>query len=56
MWIKCGVANHLFHVCHSEGNKFEHLQIQLIEQVSVNYSKNIDKMVWEKEKLLVKGK
>ena len=48
--IRCGVANHLFNVCHSEGNKFEYLQIQLIEQVFVNNSKNIDNMLWEREK------
>ena len=28
--VRCGVANHLLHVCHSEGNKFEYLQIQLM--------------------------
>ena len=43
--VRCGVANHLLNVCHSEGNKFEYLQIQLIEQVSVNNSKNINKML-----------
>ena len=48
--VRCGVANHLLNVCHSEGNKFEYLQIQLKEQVSVNNSKNIDKMLWEREK------
>ena len=37
-------------VCYSEGIKFEYLQIQLIEQVSVNNRKNIDKMLWEREK------
>ena len=48
--VRCGVANHLLNVCQSEGNKFEYLQIQLIEQVSVNNCKNIDKMLWEREK------
>ena len=48
--VRCGVANHLLNVCHSEGNKFEYLQVQLIEQVSVNNSKNIDKMLREREK------
>ena len=33
--VRCGVANHFLNVGHSEGNKFECLQIQLIEQVSV---------------------
>ena len=48
--VRCGVANHLLNVCHSEGNKFEYLQIQLIEQVFVNNSKNIDNTLWEREK------
>ena len=48
--VRCEVANHLLNVCHSEGNKFEYLQIQLMEQVSVNNSKNIDKMLWERVK------
>ena len=48
--VRCGVANHLLNISHSEGNKFEYLQIQLTEQVSVNNSKNIDKMLWEREK------
>ena len=48
--VRCAVANHLLNVCYSEGNKFEYLQIQLIEQVSVTYSKNIYKMLWEREK------
>ena len=48
--VRCGVANHLLNVYHSEGNKFEYLQIQLIEQVSVSNSKNIDKMLCEREK------
>ena len=33
-------SNHLLNVCRSEVNKFEHLQIQLLEQISVNNSKN----------------
>ena len=48
--VSCGVANYLLNVCYSEGNKFEYLQIQLLEQVSVNNSKNINKMLWEREK------
>ena len=48
--VKCGVANHHLNVCHSGGNRFEYLQVQLIEQVSVNNSKNIDRMLWEREK------
>ena len=43
--VRCGVANHLLNVCHSESNNFEYLQIKLKEQVSVNNSKNIDKML-----------
>ena len=46
----CGVANYLLNVCQSEGNRFEYLQIQLIEHVSINNSKNIDKMLWERGK------
>ena len=34
--VRCGIANHFLNVCHSVGNKFEYLQIQLTEQVSVN--------------------
>ena len=33
--IRCGVANHLLNVCHSSASKFEYLQLQLIEKVSV---------------------
>ena len=48
--VRCGAANHLLNVCHSEGNKFGYLQIQLIAQVFVNNSRNIDNMLWEREK------
>ena len=48
--VICGVANYLLNVCHLEGNKLEYLQIQLIEHVSINNSKNIDKMLWERGK------
>ena len=44
--VRSGVANHLLNVYHSEGNKFEYLQNKLIEQVPVNNSKNIEKMLW----------
>ena len=47
--VSCEVSNDLLNVCHSGGNKFEYLQIQLIEQVSVNNSENIHKMLWERE-------
>ena len=43
--VRCRIANHLLNVCHSESNKFEYLQIQYKEQVSVNNSKNIGKML-----------
>ena len=43
--VRCEVANYLFHVCQSEGNKFEYLQIQVIEQVFVNNSKNMDNIL-----------
>ena len=31
--VRCEVANHLLNAFHSESNKFEYLQIQLIEKV-----------------------
>ena len=48
--IRCGVANHLLNVCRSSTRKFEYLQVQLIEKVSVQNDDNIDKVLWEREK------
>ena len=33
--IRCGVANHLLNVSHYSAGKFEYLQVQLIEKVSI---------------------
>ena len=42
--IRCGVANHLLNVCRSSTSKFEYLQLQLIEKVSIQNDDNIDKV------------
>ena len=46
----CGVGNHLLNVCRSSASKFEYLQVQLIEKVSVQNDDHIDKVLWEREK------
>ena len=43
--IRCGVANHLLNVCRSSTSKFEYLQIQLIENVSVKNDEGI--VTWQ---------
>ena len=48
--IRCGVINHLLNVCCSSTSKFEYLQVQLIERVSVQTDDGDDKVLWEKEK------
>ena len=48
--IRCGVANHLLNVCRSSTSKFEYLQVQLIEKVSVQNDDDIDKVLREREK------
>ena len=48
--VRCGVANYLLNVCCSSASKFENLQVQLIEKVSVQNDDNIDKVLWEREK------
>ena len=48
--IRCGVANNLLNVCRSSASKFEYLQVQLIEKVSVQNDDDIDKVLWEREK------
>ena len=40
------MANHLVNVCRFFASKFEHLQVQLIE----NYDDDIDKVLWKREK------
>ena len=48
--VRYGVANHLLNVCRSSASKFEYLQLQLIEKVSVQNDDDIDKVLWEREK------
>ena len=48
--IRCGVANHLLHVCRYSTSKFEYLKVQLIEKVFVQNDDDIDKVFWEREK------
>ena len=48
--VRCGVVNHLLDVCRSSTGKFEYLQVQLIEKVSVQNDVNTDKFFWEREK------
>ena len=42
--------NHLVNVCRSSASKVEYLQVQLMENVSVQNYHNIDKFLWEREK------
>ena len=48
--IRCGVTSRLLTVCQSSPSKFEHLQVQLIKNVSVQNNDNTDKVLWEREK------
>ena len=48
--VRCGVANHLLNVCRSSASKFEYLQVQLIEDVSVQNDNDIDKVLRERQK------
>ena len=48
--VRCGVANHRLNVCRSSASKFQFLQVQLIEKVSVQNGDVIDKVLWEKQK------
>ena len=43
--IRCGVANHLLNVWRSSTSKFEHLQVKLIERVSIQNDDDIDKVL-----------
>ena len=47
--IRCGVVNHILNVCHSSTSKFEYLQVQLIEKVSVQNDDDIEKVLWKRE-------
>ena len=44
------MAIHLLNVCYSFASKFENLQVQLIEKVSVKNDDDIDTVLWEREK------
>ena len=44
------MANHLLNVCRSSASKFEYLQVQLVEKVSLQNDDEIDKVLWEREK------
>ena len=44
------MANHLLNVCRFSTSKFEYLQVQLIEKVSVQNNDDIDKVLWQREK------
>ena len=48
--VRFGVANNLPNVCRSSTSKFEYLQVQLIEEVSVQNDDNVAKVLWEREK------
>ena len=43
------MANHLLNVCRSSASKFEYLQVQLIEKVSVQNDDDTI-VLWEREK------
>ena len=47
--IRRVVVNHLLNVCRSSASKVEYLQVQLMENVSVQNYHNIDKFLWERE-------
>ena len=49
--IRCGVVNHLLNVSRSSASKFEYLEVYLKEKVSVQNDGDIDKVLWEREKL-----
>ena len=44
------MANHRLNVCRSSASKFQFLQVQLIEKVSVQNDDDIDKVLCEKKK------
>ena len=48
--VRCGVKNHLPNVCRSSASKFEYLQVQSIEIVSVENDDDIAKVLWQREK------
>ena len=46
---RCGVWKDLFNVCRSSTSKFDYLQVQLMEKVSVQNDDDIDKVLWERK-------
>ena len=44
------IPNHLLNVCRFSASKFEYLQVQSIEKVSVQIDDDIDKVLREREK------
>ena len=48
--VRCGVANRLLNVCLPSASKFQYLQVQLIENVSVQNDDDTDKVLWGREK------
>ena len=44
------MANHLLNVCRFSASKFEYLQVQLFEKVSVKNDDGIDNFLWERKK------
>ena len=42
---RCDVGNDLFNVCRSSASKFDYLQVQLMEKVSVQNDDDIDKVL-----------
>ena len=49
-FLQSGVVNHFLDICCSSASKFEYLQVQLIEKVSLQNDDDIDKVLWEREK------
>ena len=46
----CGVTNYLLNVCCSSVSKFQYLQVQLLEKVSVQNDEDVDKVLWQRKK------
>ena len=44
------MATHLLNICHSSASKFEYLQVQLIQEFSVQNGDDIDKVLSDREK------
>ena len=48
--IRCGFANHCLNIFRSSTSKFEYLQVQFREKVSIQNDGNTDNILWEREK------